>query len=131
MSGQSNITEVVAIDNRKTKWMRWIARIIGSLAAAFFLLVSIGEIIFVHAEWTAEGAVLGSLVLFAITSIVIAWRWEGIGGTAAILAGIALGVFAYITAGHNNLWIMLFISLPYVIPGILFLVSWSRTREQA
>ncbi len=63
--------------------------------------------------------------------VLIAWRRERIGGTVMVIGAIALGTFAYVTAGHNKVFAVLVSGVPFLVPGILFLASWRRSRRDA
>lgn len=117
-----------------TKWVRWMARGIGSLAGAFWLLSLIAslivELIEGHGPWSPEGAMLMGLVIFVALGVLIAWRREGIGGLVAVIGAIALCIFAYVTAGHNKGFAMLISGGPFLVAGILFLACWRRSERQ-
>lgn len=116
--------------NRATKWMRWIARGIGSLAGAYWFLALVGHLIWGDdTQVFLEGAMLAGLVITTVLGVLIAWWRERIGGTIVITGAIALGAFAYITAGHNKAFAMLVVGVPFLVPGILFLASWRRSRR--
>ena len=76
--------------------------------------------------------------LFAILSVVglgLAWRWEGVGGAIAVvfnLAGLPVLLIhwplahdfpRYLMAPYG-VWMMI------AIPGVLFLISWWRSRDR-
>ena len=119
--------------DRTTKWIRWIARGIGSLVAVLCLLIGIAEVIWSHTppspEASQQGAMLAGLVIFAVLGVLIAWWREGVGGTIVVIGAIALGTFAYVTAGHNKVWAMLITGGPFLVTGILFLACWRRSRK--
>lgn len=75
-----------------------------------------------------------SFILLAI--LVIAWKWEFIGGIIFSVIGIGLSPFLFI---HNyrmnqSFWmsfgIILMITFPFLIVGILFLVSHYRQKKK-
>ena len=111
---------------RGTRWMRWIARVLASVAGALWLFVFLISLV---AEVISgggppplnEGMVLTELVIILATGAAIAWRWEGIGGIILLEGAIAFGTFSYVTARSNKVWIMLFTSVPFVVAGILSL----------
>lgn len=117
----------------KTKWMRWIARGIGSLAGAFWLLSLIAsliaEVMGGYTTWSLEGTMLGGLVTFAALGVLIAWRREGSGGMIVLIGAIALCTFAYVTAGHNKVFAMLISGGPFLVAGVLFLACWRRSER--
>jgi len=115
-----------------TKWMCWLARGIGSLVGAFWLLSLIAslivEVIGGRTPWSLEGAILAGLVIITALGVLIAWRREGIGGTIVAIGAIALGTFAYITARFNKVWAMLITGGPFLVAGTLFLACWRRSE---
>lgn len=113
-----------------TRRIRLLARVLGTISAVLYLSIMILEVAFPHAEASLEGTMLGGLTTFAVISLFLAWRWERIGGAMAVVGGIALGVFAFITAGHNKVPIMFVIGLPILVPGLLYLLSWRREKIQ-
>ena len=64
-----------------------------------------------------------------IIFLVIAWRWELIGGIIFTLIGIGLSPFVYIMNYRMNhsIWmslgIILSITIPFIIVGILFIIN--------
>jgi hypothetical protein len=110
------------------QWMRWIARGIGSLAAAWWLFIGIVELVWPHApQASMEGAVLAGLMGTTILGVLIAWWKERIGGTIVVVGAVALCVFAYVTAGHNKVLAVLVSGGPFLVAGILHLVCWWRS----
>ena len=131
--------------DRATKWTRWIARIWGTLIIAFTLMIVAGY----AWSWVTTGTADPNAVedyppienlppLFAILSVVglgLAWRWEGVGGAIAVvfnLAGLPVLLIhwplahdfpRYLMAPYG-VWMMI------AIPGVLFLISWWRSRDR-
>jgi len=76
-----------------------------------------------------------SFVVLAI--LIVAWRWENIGGIILIIVGEVFGVFVFninYNQRHFTLWQSIrnvsMICLPFVLAGILFLLSHrARTKE--
>lgn len=128
---------------RVTKWMRWIARIWGTLIIGVALLFLVGY----AWNWVTTGvadpyAVEGyppienwppRLVFLSVLGLALAWRWEGWGGAMAILSQlvnlplllihwpIAQGFPRYLVAPYG-VWMAI------VVPAALFLVCWWRSR---
>jgi len=113
-------------DDRTAKWLRWIARAVGTSASALFLFVAVVSAFFDPEPWTLEGAVLAGLVLVAAVGVALAWWREGTGGTVVTAAGIALSIFAYVSAGHNKWFAVLVAGGPFLASGALFLACWWR-----
>jgi hypothetical protein len=76
-----------------------------------------------------EGGVLAGLILIAVAGVVIAFFNEQMGGWVALLAGIALTVFALVTAGRNHWLAVLVAGAPFFVSGVLFLIGARMQRE--
>lgn len=131
--------------NRVTKWIRWTARIWGTLIVAFTLLMLIGY----AWNWVTTGKADPHAVedyppienlppLFGLLSVLglgVAWRWEGLGGAITVVFNLAaLPVLLihwpiahdfprYLVAPYGT-WMII------AIPGILFLMCWWRSRKR-
>ncbi len=81
--------------------------------------------------WPLKGTMLAGLLLIAVLGVLIAWSREGIGGTLLVVSAIALDAFSYVTAEHDKVWSMLFMSSPLLVAGILFLACWRRSAGPA
>jgi hypothetical protein len=101
--------------------LRWLARIIGLLASAFFLMFAIGE-----------AAPLPLLILIALASlgVIIALRWERIGGTVATIVAIALGLYVFQSLERAPTTVVLVYSLPFLVAGILFLICARQSENR-
>jgi len=120
-------------DSHKKNWIHLIARWIGIIVGATFLFILVSEGIIDATTGNnppgIEGTILAVLVIIGVTGIVIAWRKEGIGGTIVTIAAIALGVFAFVTAGRMKILAVLVAGGPFLVSGILFLIS-SRSSKK-
>ena len=106
---------------RKTRTVsiiRWVARIVGLLYIAFFLLMFIGESLSSSQETNSmtlrEG--LGFVFVFIFfAGLILAWKWEGIGGFIALggTIGWTIAIQAYSL-----------ITVIIAAPAILFLICW-------
>ena len=67
-------------NDQATRWMRRIARGVGSLVGALLLLIGIVAAIWDPTPWSLEGAMLAGLVVTIVLGVLIAWWREGIGG---------------------------------------------------
>lgn len=126
-------------DDRVTKWMRWIARVWGSVIIAFALLTLVGYAWNWVTTGKADPYAMGNYppienlipitLGLSVLGLGIAWRWEGLGGAITI-------VFQLVTFAVHHL---LLSPRPYpypltvaiVIPGILFIVCWRRSKKKA
>ena len=133
------------VGDRATKWIRWIARIWGTLIVAFTLVLLIGY----AWNWVTTGVADPHAVedyppienlppLFGLLSVLglgIAWRWERLGGTITIVFQLAvllsLLILSPITRDFPRSAAPYLMSLITAIPGILFLGCWWRSRKRA
>ena len=122
---------------RTTKWIRWIARIWGTVVMACTLLMLTGYAI----NWVRTGVadpnamddyppienLIPLTLVLSVSGLGIAWRREGLGGA------INIGFYLANLAVHR--WMISPRPYPYVLapiiatPGILFLVCWWRSRK--
>ena len=68
-------------------------------------------------------------IVLASVGLILAFRWEGMGGFMAILGGVAL---AFIVAQYTeNNWLkVFFFSSPFIISGLFMWVSGWRNRHE-
>jgi hypothetical protein len=110
------------------KWIRYSARLLVVLWAAYWILFAVGSAIFdggkgdVPASESLKGILaVAVIVLFGVAAVYLAWRRPRVAGISEILIGIAaMGVFLSV-ANPNG--VMLIIGLPPILSGILFLLS--------
>jgi hypothetical protein len=106
----------------------WTPRILCLLFAAFISLFAADVFAESLGFWRTVVALTMHLIPTAIVLIVlaIAWRWEAVGGTLLILAG--LGYTMMVVKGHHPLSWILAIAGPAYLVGALFLLSWQYGR---
>ena len=74
-----------------------------------------------------------SFILIAV--LVVAWKWENIGGIIFLVIGVGMSPFVFAmnySRTHSvgtSLAIILMITAPFTIVGILFLVSYFRIKR--
>ena len=88
--------------------------------------MGIGHAVFDPVSWTFEGLMITGLTATALLGILIAWWREGLGGAVLVTVAVAHSTFAYFAAGRNKPLAMLISGGPFLVTGILFLVSWRR-----
>jgi uncharacterized membrane protein YhaH (DUF805 family) len=75
-----------------------------------------------------------SFVLLAV--LIISWKWEKVGGIILTIIGLAWTVFVFILnykrthSVATSLWIILMLALPFVLAGILFILSYYRKKKE-
>lgn len=72
---------------------------------------------------TFEGVLVVGFSVVLLLSILFAWWKERIGGLILIISSVAFAVFIYISAGNYKLLASVFISLPFLLSGILFHIA--------
>lgn len=125
----------VTESNRASVIIRWVARIIGLIILVLFLMVLIGETVTSIQDegfkFDAESLYIILPVLVAITAYILSWWYKTIGGSLLIAVSIIFGVLPSISARqHQTEWSIsqallgwLILGLPFLITGILFLIS--------
>lgn len=74
-----------------------------------------------------------SFILLAF--LIVAWKWELIGGIIIMVIGLVLSPFVFMLNYNRNhsfwmsLGIILMITIPFVVVGILFIVSHSLKKK--
>lgn len=116
------------------KWMpilRKITRIWSVVMIILGVLIFIAEIFETRSmaldpyPWW-ENLMPASMFL-AILCLGVAWRWEALGGAMAI--GLCLfTLILYLATGRDQVFAVLLITLPVLVPGLLFLLCAWRTR---
>jgi len=116
---------------KSTKILHWLPRIICILAILFISMFALDAFNPERTIWQQIVDFLMHLIpsFVLIVLLIIAWKWEFIGGIIFALIGLGFSPFIYM---HNykmnhSVWqsleIVLFINIPFVIVGILFMVS--------
>jgi len=118
--------------NPKIKLFHWLPRIICILAILFVSMFALDS----FAPGLTIGQQLGAFFMHLIPSfilmafLVIAWKWEMIGGIILLITGLGLSPFIYLLNHNrngftvwNSLLVVLLINIPFVVVGVLFIVS--------
>ena len=113
-----------------TKAMRWTARILALLAVGLFVYfaVELGARVFPTLSWGPQGIPLMVALVVALAGVVVAWRWELVGGIMTVV-GVA-GIIALVCAGSGTdmLFCAILFTLPLLMAGALYLGCCYRTR---
>ena len=126
-----------------SKKLLWFGRILGGLAVLIFtggfLLVSIGSILEDDPIDTNSGdflEVLPMVIMIPMQLIfyIFTWfpkkKWELIGGVAMTTISLCMGGYVMYDAGSNKIIMGLVFCIPFLIPGILFIISWIKKKDQ-
>ena len=114
-----------------TKIIHWIPRILAILAILFIMIFSLdcfdgsGNL-----KEQLTCFLMHNIPAFILTGIlIIAWKWEYIGGIIFILIAVGFSpfIFTHNYAMNNSVWIslgiILAITFPFFVVGVLFIVS--------
>jgi hypothetical protein len=113
------------------KVFHWLPRIICILAILYVSLFAADAFSPELTLWQQIGAFIMHLIpsFVLVAFLIVAWNWEYIGGIIFIIIGIALSPFVFMHnfQMNNSIWIslsiILTITIPFVIVGVLFIVS--------
>ena len=112
--------------------MRWIARVLALIATALFVyfLVEFGAKTFSSLAWTSpQGLPLLLALLLALGGVLIAWRWELVGGMIAVGCSAAIIALVCAGSGFDMLLCAVYFTLPLLLAGALYLGCCWRTRR--
>jgi hypothetical protein len=118
-------------------WLRWIARITGTLLVAFTLFMFIGELIESiqrHGNTPFSSYKLLLIVMFvvwgiALAGLIIAWWKEGLGGTISLVAFWLVYILNLFNEGAPMRWDAIKIFLIFSFPAILYLIYWKLQKD--
>ena len=122
---------------KSIKIFHWLPRIICILAILFVSLFAADAFVPELTIWQQLVAFIIHLIpsFILLAFLIVAWKWEYIGGIIFIIIGLGLSPFLFV---HNykmndSIWISLgiifSITIPFVIVGILFIVSHFRKKN--
>ena len=117
----------------------WLPRIICILAILFVSLFALDAFAPGHTLWQQLGDFFIHLIpsFILIASLIVAWQWEFIGGIIFTMIGIGLSPFVFRMNYHRthsigvSLAIIFMITIPFVVVGILFIVSHYLKKKEA
>ena len=122
-------------NNSSSDWttgMRWAARLIGLLAIGLFVafVIMSGPSVFANISLVSlQGLPLLFALVLALGGVLVAWRWELVGGIMTIAGSAAIIVLVCLGSGTDMFLCSLFFTLPLLVAGTLYLACCYRTRE--
>jgi len=119
--------------------LHWAPRILSILAILFISVFSLDAF---HAGMPLKDQILDWLMhmipsFVLIIILVVAWKWENIGGMIFLSLGIAFTPYLFWgNYSHNHsIWlslvIILTITFPFILVGVLFIISHYTRRKAA
>jgi prolipoprotein diacylglyceryltransferase len=122
-----------------TKVLYWTARILCILAILFISLFALDSVSSERTFWQNTTALLMSLIpsFVLLAVLIIAWKWEKTGGIILTIIGLALCIFIFVLNYKRNhfpvaisLRNALMLAIPFVLAGILFILSHYRKKKE-
>ena len=121
----------------KIKILFWLPRILCILAILFISLFALDAFQPNRSIWQQIGAFMMHLIpsFILLFLLLVAWKWEYIGGIIFIVIGVGFSPFIF---KHNydmnhSVWMSLgiisMITLPFVVIGILFILSHFQNKR--
>jgi hypothetical protein len=122
---------------KSIKLFHWIPRILCIIAILFISMFALDSFSEGTSFWTQLGAFLIHLIpsFFLLIILIVSWRWELTGGILFMVIGLGLTPFVYhLNYNMNNsvlmsLGIVLMITIPFVVVGALFIMSYNLKRK--
>jgi len=114
-----------------TRWIRRAARVWSVVIIGITLVVAIAHIATPEQEATDYPPIenlLPVLMLLSVLGLGVAWRWEGAGGMINVGFFLANLVLYWVIRGRFFPLRGLIVLSAAIVPGVLFLVCWWRTR---
>ena len=124
--------------NASLRIFHWLPRILCILAILFISLFASDAFASKLTLWQQLGDFLMHLIpsFILIAFLIVAWKWEFIGGIIFMVIGLGMSPFVFRMNYHKthsvgvSLTIILMITIPFVLVGILFLVSHYLKRKE-
>ena len=119
------------------KILHWTPRILCILAILFISMFALDA----FDQRLTIGQQIGGFMIHLIPSfvllafLIVAWKWELIGGIIFILIGLGFSPFIFIHNYHMNhsilmtLFVVLMINIPFVLVGVLFIASHYKKKR--
>jgi hypothetical protein len=113
----------------KVTILRWVARIVGTLFVTVVLFLFVGECVEKgKIAVDSDRIVMSIFCLLTFVGLIIAWKWEGIGGTLAVCGLVGFNASTPWSVVNP---VNLLITGMYGIPAVLFLFCWWQTRKHS
>jgi hypothetical protein len=110
----------------KYRSFRWYGRLLGFLGMIFFISFLLGDGFDAYKNAHASFDIFFVLTImsFSFFAYVVAWFIEIVGGSLLILSGLAMGLYTGFSEVFTSFDNGLLFSLPFIIPGIFFIIAW-------
>lgn len=111
-------------DDDLTVALRWSARLLGLVATILFaeLVINWGPGVILALPWgRPTGMPLFVALVLAVAGVMVAWRWETIGGALALAGSLAILLSVYLSSGTVKLPVAFLLAMPLLLAGVLYL----------
>ena len=115
-----------------TTTMRWIARLVGIVAVGLFvafLAMSGMSVLSALSLSNPQGIPLLIALVLALAGVIVAWRWELVGGIMTMVGAAAIIGLVCFGSGADMFLCSLFFTLPLLVSGLLYLICCYRTKS--
>ena len=124
--------------NKLKPFLYWLPRILCILAIVFISFFALDAFQPELTVWQQIQAFLMHLIpsFILLLFLLIAWKWELIGGVIFVLIGLVLSPFVYMHNYNMNgsVWmsigIIAMITFPFILVGILFVLGHTVNKKQ-
>ncbi len=121
-----------------TKALTWTPRILCILAIIFISLFALDSFSSEHSFWQNLGDFLIHLIpsIVMLVVLIVAWKWEKVGGIILTSIGFAWCIFVFILnykrthSVATSLLDILIVGIPFVLAGILFVISHYKKKKE-
>ena len=115
--------------SKSNRTIRWIARILGTILAVYLVFTTVANFFIFN---LGDYGITAFIIIFVV-GVIVAWFREKIGRIILVVSAVAVSIFSIIT-GLNDpnsdlMDAIILMGLPFLIIGILFLVSWWKSRK--
>lgn len=115
---------------KANKVLSWIARIIGLVTIVYFLVYFASQgYSFLKNELRLEANSVSFMIFSTTIGYVVAWFSELIGGIILSVGGGMLAIYLMFLGGYYGLEGGMVYGLPFLVPGILFLIADRRQKN--
>ena len=124
--------------SKRIKILYWTPRILGILAILFISMFALDAFQHGLSIWQQIAAFLMHLIpsFILLLVLIISWKRELLGGIIFLVLGLGLSPFVFIHNYNMNhsvwmsLGVIMLITVPFVVVGGLFIMSWRYKRKQ-
>lgn len=120
--------KIPGIPIEKSRWLYYLAMLLGFLASAFFMIFLIGEGLTDLFNGSTEVIPIILMILFTVSGFIVAFKRPKQGGMIMIAGGFIMMIYLFIVGGSNAWYAALIYGLPFIIPGLIIYLS-SKPRK--